>query len=42
MRWDFVVEQRRVFSRTQGVYTINFFPFFFRETSLVDLFFLFF
>lgn len=43
MRWDFVVEQRRVFSRTQGVYTINFFPFFFfRDTSLVDLFFLFF
>lgn len=40
MRWDFVVEQRRVFSRTQGVYTINFFPFFFSVRQVWWIFFL--
>lgn len=39
MRWDFVVEQRRVFSRTQGVYTINFFPFFFSVRQVWWIFF---
>lgn len=42
MRWDFVVEQRRVFSRTQGVYTINFFPFFFSVRQVWWIFFFFF